>query len=58
MDVFLCFRCAVGRVPVAVGAGAAMAAVTALIDASGSKLTGQTLPDGQTAGRKIFPYES
>lgn len=49
---------AVGRLPVGVGAAAALAFTAALVDASGGHLTGQRISDGATPPRRVFPYET
>jgi import inner membrane translocase subunit TIM22 len=48
----------VGRLPLGVGAAAALAATSALTDASGGTLGSQTLADGATPVRKVFPYDT
>lgn len=48
----------VGRLPVAVGAGALMAAVSAVVDAADSHVAGTGLVnDGATPERQIYPYQ-
>eukprot|EP00887_Chlorella_sp_A99_P004937 scaffold4.g4937.t1 len=47
----------VGRLPVAVGAAAAMAAVSAVVDASDGHLIGKGLvDDGATPPRRVYPW--
>eukprot|EP00891_Asterochloris_glomerata_P009417 jgi/Astpho2/9417/Aster-x0853 len=47
----------IGRLPVAVGAAAALAATSAVVDTTGQSFTGRDLfDDGQTPNRVSFPY--
>lgn len=53
----LIFGLRVGRLQTAVKAAALLAAGSALVDASGRKLSGQRIPDGATPPRRYFPYD-
>ena len=57
----LSLRCAtaVGSLPTAVKAAAALAFVSAVVDVSGGKLVGSGMvDDGATPPRRIYPYTS